>query len=58
MPNKKCYDSSALKIIAIVQGTEKIIAMGADRVSVNRYPWYPGDDADVEFKDAIIKSSL
>ena len=19
------------------------------RVSVNRYPWYPGDDADVEF---------
>ena len=29
-----------------------------DMVSVNRYPWYPGDDADVEFKDAIIKSSL
>ena len=22
------------------------------------YPWYPGDDADVKFKDATIKSSL
>ena len=28
------------------------------RVSIVGYPWYPGDDVDVKFKDTIIKSSL
>ena len=31
---------------------------GNIRVSIVLYPLYPGDDADIEFMDAVIKSSL